>query len=206
VGPHVVVEFAGEGEAALTRGERRLAEGVVVQDVEAAELLQGGSNCPCPVVIFSDVALDESRLAAILLDVNNYTEWAYATRKSELIKKLGPDKLIYYSEIEVPWPATDRYFYAGFELKKDPAGRSMQVISSNMAYDGPVPKDLVKIPYSKGSWNVTQGSKKSIHVEYTLELDPGGSLPAWILNLFSSKGPLETFENIKKKMVALNPG
>jgi hypothetical protein len=146
------------------------------------------------------------QLAAILLDVNKYTEWAYATRKSELIRQLGPNKLIYYSEIEVPWPATDRYFYAGFELKKDPAGRSMQVVSSNISYEGPAPKDMVKVPYSKGNWNVIQVSKKYMHVEYILELNPGGSLPAWVLNLFSSKGPLETFENIKKKMTALNPG
>jgi hypothetical protein len=145
------------------------------------------------------------QLARILLDVNRYTEWAYATRKSELVKQLGPDKLIYYSEIEVPWPATDRYFYAGFELKKDPSGRSMQVISSNISYEGPAPKDLIKVPYSKGSWDVAQVTKKTIHVEYTLELDPGGSLPAWVLNLFSGKGPLETFENIKKKMTLLNP-
>ena len=145
------------------------------------------------------------QLAVILLDVNKYTEWAYATRKSELVKQLGPDKLIYYSEIEVPWPATDRYFYAGFELKRDPAGNTMQVISSNISYEGPAPKDLVKVPYSKGSWNITQVSKKFIHVQYTLELDPGGSLPAWVINLFSSKGPLETFENIRKKMVSLNP-
>ncbi|HEY4967620.1 MAG TPA: START domain-containing protein [Puia sp.] len=169
------------------------------------------SNRPSPTSSFNDVRVEVDlpgnidQLAAILLDVNKYTEWAYATRKSELIKQLGPDKLIYYSEIEVPWPATDRYFYAQFELKKDPDGRSVRVVSTNVSYDGPVPKDLLKVPYSKGSWNVTQSSKQSIHVDYILELNPGGSLPAWVLNLFSSKGPLETFENIKRKMELLNP-
>jgi len=169
------------------------------------------SNRPSPASSFNDVRVEVDlpgnidQLAAILLDVNKYTEWAYATRKSELIKQLGPGKLIYYSEIEVPWPATDRYFYALFELIKDPGGGSMQVISSSILYEAPVPKDLVKVPYSKGSWSVTQSSKKSIHVDYILELNPGGSLPAWILNLFSSKGPLETFENIRLKMKLLNP-
>jgi hypothetical protein len=81
----------------------------------------------------------------------------------------------------------------------------MQVVSSSTSYDAPVPKDLVKVPYSKGSWSVTQLSKKTIHVDYILELDPGGSLPAWVVNLFASKGPLETFENIKAKMKVLNP-
>ncbi len=169
------------------------------------------SNRPSPSSSFKDVRVEVDlpgsvdQLAAILLDVNKYTDWAYATRKSTLIKQLGPGKLIYYSEIEVPWPATDRYFYAMFEMTRDPGGRSIQVVSSSIAYEGPVPKDLVRVPYSKGSWNVTQVSVKSIHVDYILELNPGGSLPAWILNLFSSKGPLETFENIKSKMQLLNP-
>jgi hypothetical protein len=74
-----------------------------------------------------------------------------------------------------------------------------------MPFEAPVPKDLVKVTYSKGEWNVTTISKKSIHVNYTLELNPGGTLPAWVLNLFSTKGPLETFENIKRKMAVLNP-
>jgi hypothetical protein len=146
------------------------------------------------------------QLAAILLDVNRYVDWAYATRKSELVKQLGSGKLIYYSEIDLPWPATDRYLYAAFELRKDPSGKAMEVLSSNINYEGPVPKELLKIPYSKGYWKVTQISKKSIHVEYILELDPGGSLPAWVINLFATKGPLETFENIKKMMSAKNPG
>ena len=145
------------------------------------------------------------QLAAILLDVHKYTEWAYATRKSELIKELAPGKLIYYSEIDVPWPATDRYIYARFELKKDPSGKSLEVVSSSIDDEGPAPRDLLKIAYSRGYWKVTQISKKLIHVDYILELDPGGSLPAWILNLFSTKGPLETFENIKKMMSSKNP-
>jgi hypothetical protein len=169
------------------------------------------SSRPSPTSSFNDVRVEVDlhgsvdQLAAILLDVNKYTEWAYATRKSELIKQLGPTKLIYYSEIEVPWPATDRFFYALFEMTRDPAGKSIQVISASTPYDGPAPKDLVRVPYSKGSWNVTQISKNSVHVDYILELNPGGSLPAWILNLFSTKGPLETFENIKSKMQLLNP-
>jgi hypothetical protein len=145
------------------------------------------------------------QLASILLDIPRYPDWAYATRKSVLMKDLGPGKLIYYSEIDVPWPASDRYFYANFELTKNPIDHSMQVTSENLPDYTPVPKDLLKINFSKGSWNVTTLSRNKIHVDYILQLDPGGSLPAWIINSFSSTGPLETFENIKKKMTALNP-
>ncbi len=145
------------------------------------------------------------QLAAILLNIPAYTEWAYATKKSILIKVLAPGKLIYYSEISVPWPATNRCFYASFEMKRDTQYGTLQLISASIPDYKPVPKDLVQLPFSKGTWKVKTISAKSIHIDYTLELDPGGSLPAWILNLFTTKGPWETFENIKRKMTALNP-
>ena len=161
---------------------------------------------------FNDVRVEADlpgtldQLAGILLDVDKYTEWAYATRTSQLIEQLGPAKLIYYSEIDLPWPATDRYFYAEFEIKKDPSGRSMEVVSNSVNYVGPIPKDMLKVPYSRGNWKINQASKKMVHVDYTLELDPGGSLPSWVINLFSTKGPLESFENIRKILASFNPG
>lgn len=167
------------------------------------------SSRPAPGSDFKDIRVETDlsgntdQLAAILMDIPRYTEWAYATKKSSLIKTLGPGKLIYYSEIEVPWPATNRYFYAQFELKKDPVEHSFQLTSVSLPEYGATQKDLVKVPFSKGSWTVTTLNSKTIHVDYILQLNPGGSLPAWVLNLFSTKGPFETFENLKRKMTAI---
>src|SRR5664279_97901 len=152
-----------------------------------------------------DLAGNIDQLESILVDVGKYKEWSYATKVSQMAKVLGPDHFIYYTEIEVPWPATNRFFYANFELKKNPADRSMQVVAVNIPNYEPMPKDLVQVPLTKGTWNITTISKKSIHVDYILEMNPGGSLPVWVLNLFSTKGPMESFENIKKKMTDLNP-
>ncbi len=145
------------------------------------------------------------QMKSILLDISHYKDWSYSMKKSVLIKELGPGKLIYYSEIEVPWPATDRYFYANFDLKEDSVGRTIKLISVNIPDYLPASKDLLQVTSVKGFWNISTISKKTIHVDYILELNPGGSLPSWVLNLFSTKGPLETFENIKQKMTALNP-
>jgi hypothetical protein len=145
------------------------------------------------------------QLEAILTDVNRYKEWSYATKVSRLIKSLGPGKFIYYTEIEVPWPATNRFFYANFELKKKLPEKSMHILAENILNYEPIPKDLVQVPLTRGTWNITTITNKSIHVDYMLEMNPGGSLPVWVLNLFSTKGPLESFENIKKKMDDLNP-
>ncbi len=145
------------------------------------------------------------QLAAILLDVDRYTEWAYATKKASVCKKFTASRLIYYSEIDVPWPATDRFFYAMFELKKNVAAGTLDLVSASLPDYGPSPADLVRVPFSKGTWHAETLKPQMIHVDYYLELNPGKSLPAWILNLFSTKGPMDTFEKIQEKMKALNP-
>lgn len=151
-----------------------------------------------------DLTGNIDQLEAILVDVNRYKEWSYATKVSRLVKSMGSGKFIYYTEIEVPWPATNRFFYANFELKKKSAEKSMHVTAENILNYQPVPKDLVQVPLTRGTWNITTVTNKSIHVDYILEMNPGGSLPVWVLNLFSTKGPMESFENIKKKMNELN--
>jgi hypothetical protein len=145
------------------------------------------------------------QMKSILIDISHYKDWSYAMKESVLIKQLGPGKLIYYSEIEVPWPATNRYFYANFDLKEDSLSHSIKVISLNLPDYLPASKDLLQVTFAKGLWNISTISKKAIHIDYILELNPGGNLPSWVLNLFSTKGPLETFENIRQKMTALNP-
>jgi hypothetical protein len=39
-----------------------------------------------------------------------------------------------------------------------------------------------------------------IKVEYTLHTDPAGSLPAWMVNMFATEGPMKVFENLKQQM------
>ena len=145
-----------------------------------------------------------SQLAAILVDFAKYPEWAYATKTCVLIKKINNNDFIYYSEIEVPWPSANRDLYAHCIVTSNPASHSFRLIAEAIKDYAPVKKDIVRVPLSKGSWNVSAISDKMIHVEYILELDPGGTVPAWLLNLFSTKGPMETFANLKKKMSLLN--
>ena len=154
--------------------------------------------------IETDLTGNVSQLAAILLNVEKYPEWAYATKSCTLIKKISNEEVIYYSEIDVPWPGTNRDFYADFKVMLDSSSHSLKVVSSGLKDYQPEKKNLVRIPMSKGTWNITTISNKLIHMEYILQVNPGGSVPAWILNMFATKGPMETFQNLKQKMILLN--
>jgi hypothetical protein len=159
---------------------------------------------------FNDIRVDMDltgtieQLAAILRDVNNYTNWVYATRSSTLVRKVGENEVIYYAEVGTPWPAANRDYYADMKISFNPANHSMNIISVGMKDYQPEKKDLVRVPMSKGYWTVTTQSDRKIHLQYILQIDPGGSIPAWILNSFVTKAPIETFSKLKKKMEDLN--
>jgi START domain len=159
---------------------------------------------------FNDIRVDMDlpgtieQLAAILRDVNNYTSWVYATRTASMIKRINENEVIYYAEVSTPWPAANRDYYADMKITFNPANHSMSVASIGIKDYQPEKKDLVRVPMSKGFWTVTTQSDRKIHLQYILQIDPGGSIPAWILNSFVAKAPLETFSNLKKKMEDMN--
>jgi len=159
---------------------------------------------------FNDIRVDMDltgtveQLAAILRDVNNYTDWVYATRSSTLVRKVSEDEVIYYAEVGTPWPAANRDYYADMKITFNPSNHSMNVVSVGLKDYQPEKKDLVRVPMSRGFWAVTTQSDRKIHLQYILEIDPGGCIPAWILNSFVTKAPVETFSKLKKKMEDLN--
>ncbi|HXD79062.1 MAG TPA: START domain-containing protein [Puia sp.] len=144
------------------------------------------------------------QLAAILRDVDRYPDWVYSTRNTNIIQQVGRNEVVYYAVIGTPWPAEDRDYYADLKLNFNAADQSMTVLSVGLKNFRPEKKDFVRVPMSRACWTVRTESAHKIHLQYTLQIDPGGEVPAWILNHFSTRAPIETFSNLKKKLEDLN--
>jgi START domain len=176
------------------------------REKDGIDIYSRPSNCSKVNDIRVDMDLTGTveQLAAILRDIDGYSGWVYSTRTATMIKKVSENEVIYYAEVGTPWPAANRDYYADLKITLNPANHSMNVVSVGMKDYQPEKKDFVRVPMSRGSWTVTTQSARKIHLQYILQIDPGGSIPAWILNGFVAKAPLETFSNLKKKMEDLN--
>jgi len=165
---------------------------------------------PSDVSKFNDLKIEMdlpgtvSQLSSILVDFEKYPEWAYGTKSAVLVKKINDNESIYYSEVGAPWPASNRDFYANVKVHLNADSGSLNVVSTGMKNYLPEKKNLVRIPMSHGTWNISTKSNNIMHLQYILQLDPGGSIPGWILNIFATKGPMETFRNLKKKLEVLS--
>src|SRR6186713_1044434 len=61
-----------------------------------------------------------SQLVAVILDVKTGAEWVYSTKSSILLRQVSPSELFYYSEVSIPWPASNRDFIAHLITVQDP--------------------------------------------------------------------------------------
>lgn len=139
-----------------------------------------------------------SQFVSVLQDVASYDKWVYGSRSTRLLKEVSPAELFYYSEVNFPWPATNRDFVSHVFISQDAQTRAVRVNAKNVPGWVPVKPKIVRIERSSGEWVITPLAKGRIKVEYILQVDPGGDLPAWIINSFSSKGLIETFKNLRE--------
>jgi hypothetical protein len=141
-----------------------------------------------------------SSLAALILDIGSYPNWSFNTEKTSVLKRVGPGELYYYSLIHSPWPASDRDLAVHLHISQDSSTRTMYIHATGIPGYIPEKKGIVRVPVSIERWVVTPLPGDRIRINYELQVDPGASAPAWLINLLSTKGPFETFCHIRDQL------
>ena len=139
-------------------------------------------------------------VAAVLLDVQQTKEWVYGTSTSGMLKQESPSAVYFYAEMGMPWPVTNRDFIVKISILQDPVSKVITVLAENYPDYLPEKKALVRIRNSSGKWLIEPLPDGRVRVEYQLYVDPGGVVPASLVNMFLGKGPLESFKNLKKRV------
>jgi hypothetical protein len=140
----------------------------------------------------------EEQLVSVLQDVAHHNTWSYGTKRTYVINRKGRDTIIYYSEVGLPWPLANRDLVIELTFKKDTVNSSLHIQAKSIP--GVVPRypDLVRVPYSLATWDVTPLPDKKLRVEYVLSTDPGGAIPGWLVNLGATVGPVNSFRKLKE--------
>ncbi len=165
---------------------------VYVKDAPSSKLKAIKVECTLEVTL--------SQFAFVIMDVRGSKDWVYSTKSCELIKQVSPLELYYYSDINLPWPATDRDFVAHLVVHQNATTKVVTVDADNLPGMVPEKPGIVRIQQGVGKWVATPNGPRSVKVEYTLFTDPAGSLPTWLINMFVTKGPLESFKNLKEHL------
>jgi hypothetical protein len=138
-------------------------------------------------------------LVSVLLDIGRNQEWVYHVKSAHLLKKFSDHELVYYSEFITPWPFTNRDLISHLKAEQTSAG-ALTIESHGEPNYLPVKKGIVRIPFSHSTWTITPVTTTSQKLEYIIQFDPGGAIPAWLTNMFLTDGPSETFKRLKERV------
>jgi ribosome-associated toxin RatA of RatAB toxin-antitoxin module len=147
-----------------------------------------------------DLNATPSQLVALVMDVNTAPDWVYHVKSAKLVKQISPAELYYYSEVSLPWPAANRDFVAHLTVTQNPDTKVVTIDGPAVPGFVPVRKGIVRIDNSIGEWIITPLAPDQLHVEYSIHVDPGGALPAWLVNIFATDAPLQIFRSLKTQL------
>ncbi len=142
-----------------------------------------------------------SQMVAVIMDVNTGTDWVYSIKTSRLLKQVSPSELYYYCEVALPWPISNRDFIAHLKVTQDTLTKVVTINGPTVSNYIPSKPGIVRVAASEGLWVISPKPNHMVQIDYTLRTDPGGSVPAWLVNMFATKGPLETFKKLKDQLV-----
>jgi len=145
-----------------------------------------------------EINASPKELLDILTDVEHYPEWMAYVKVAELLEKKGEDEFYVYSEVKVPWPFDNR----------DQITKSIVMRNKNTRVDSleiliipaylPEKMGIVRMPAGRGLWSFTPVEDGKTEVYHQFGGDPGGNIPAWIVNMFLVDGPYKTMLGLQE--------
>ncbi len=140
------------------------------------------------------------QLAAMVLDIDHLGDWQYKTLSAKLLKRVSERELIYHTEVAAPILTSNRDFVIQLTLDQDPKTRVLTIDLVSIPDYIPPNKGVVRVPFSKARWTVKPLSASRLSVEYYIEIDLGGAVPPWLVNIVAPQAPYETFKALRAQI------
>ncbi len=141
-----------------------------------------------------------SGIVSLIKDSPNHKNWMYGNLGTKLLKAPNNFEWYYYSQTDIPWPASDRDAITHTLLSQDSTSYIITVKVRGIPDYLPEKEGFVRVPYFKSSWEFIPLEKNKTLIKLRILTDAGGSIPAWIINLFQDKGPMHTLSAMREQL------
>lgn len=142
------------------------------------------------------------KILAVLHDPTRKTEWMDSCVANRRVRALGPGHAIFYNRTGSSFPLVadrDVVLESMVAIWRDKKQVKVDVYATEDP-DVPPVSGVVRMPSLRASWVLIAQSPTQTEVTYQVQADPGGSLPAWVVNLVAKKIPFKTIANLRKQV------
>ena len=136
---------------------------------------------------------------SVLIDVDGLTTWGHNISDAKLLERPNDTIQIYYAVAKAPWPYKDRDGIYKNTFNWDKNSRSLTVEIELLEDERELSKNFVRMG-GYGFWRVKEISANELKIDFQMQVDPGGSIKAWLANMFVTDSPFETMTGIREAM------
>jgi ribosome-associated toxin RatA of RatAB toxin-antitoxin module len=140
-------------------------------------------------------------LVNLVKDIQAYPMWIDTCKKGVLLKIVSKNEYLAYTVNNAPWPVMDRDAIVLNTVLKGPSKGSVMINIEGKHSYLPINDRIVRVKRIKGYWRFLPLKNGFSEVTYEVHSEPGGNIPAWLLNQIVVSQPFNTLKNMKK-MVA----
>jgi hypothetical protein len=140
----------------------------------------------------TEVKSSLSAIVALLFDVKNYPHWIYACSEASTLKVVDDHEEDHYQVTRLPWPLDNRDMIWHFNVEQDAATKIVTITNTSEPDYIPDKKGIVRVKRVQSSYRLTPLDSGKVNVEFEIFVDPGGSIPVWLINANIVMAPYKT--------------
>lgn len=142
---------------------------------------------------------------SVILNTEIMPDWAPQCFEARDVERINEWETIIYVACNGVWPVADRDYVAKRTIITNPK-KSTVCVNVNLIENPNVPdiKSRVHIPYLQCCWILKWIDPVNTHVELRVCVDPGGWLPAWLVNWGYRWVPYRYLRDLESKVVKLS--
>lgn len=142
-----------------------------------------------------------SDVLSVLYDVDALKVWGHNLSRSELIERKGDSVQVYYAVAKAPWPYKDRdgIYRNKFSWDKELKILVVEIDLIEPENDQYSDNGFVRMD-GYGFWKFKELISGEMEVDFQMQVNPGGSIKAWVANMFVSDSPFYTLKGIREAL------
>lgn len=115
-----------------------------------------------------------------------------------IIERKPMESFTTYMQLDLPWPVNNRDLLTQMIVKQEE--NHFKLISNSISEPVKEHEDFIRIKNFYEEWHIAHLGENLTSVSVSGWADPGGAIPAWIVNLFVVEEPYAFLKGIKGKL------
>jgi len=140
---------------------------------------------------------------AVLLDVPAHVRWLPDCVESRTLHRVDAWRYVIYTRTDAPWPVSDREAVIENEvIFLEPPSKLKVTFEALPAPEIARARGTVRMKTVNGYYLIEAIDDRRSLVQYELDADPAGTLPAWLVTYQSTRNPMQTLIGLRARLQA----